>query len=330
MSWRIILLSIAVTNSACAPASPAPTSRPTPTEEKIAYAAPSETRAPGQIRVTPSATITRGNTAKILTPTRTATRISTPRQNFPQDISSTTPTRANSLTNSHTLTPTHTLTRPPTSPPASGEAYGTLAVFSAPTNPPAAIHPDLNLALRGYAPTNAQLALVDYTGEVGSGAPQLYGLFSDQRVPNFKSAFQVREWDWANQRAGGLISDWDATILGLATTPGESIRVPDSGAEIGNGYRAFVLYADAARLTLKYTREDNVVAGYTLHLENILVDANLLARYEQTNAAGRGELPALRAGQAIGKASGDQILVGVRDAGSFLDPRSRKDWWRGR
>ncbi len=328
MSCRIILLFVALANSACAPASPAPIFSPTPTEEKIAYAAPAaaETRAPASI--TPTATTTRHAVVKTTTPTR----VPTTRPNSAPRIPSATATRIISLTHSHTLTLTYSPTRTntPPAPPSSGETYETLAVFSAPTNPPAANHPDLNLALRGYSATNATLALIDYTGEVGSGAPQLYGLFADNRVPAFKNAHQVREWDWANQRAGGLISDWDATILGLATTPGESIRVPDSGADIGNDYRALVLYAEASRLTLKYTREDNVVGGYTLHVENFSVDANLLARYQQTNAARRGELPALRAGQAIGKASGGLILVAIRDAGSFLDPRSRKDWWRGR
>jgi hypothetical protein len=31
----------------------------------------------------------------------------------------------------------------------------------------------------------------------------------------------------------------------------------------------------------------------------------------------------------VGTARYNQVLVGVRDCGSFTDPRSRKDWWRG-
>ena len=65
-----------------------------------------------------------------------------------------------------------------------------------------------------------------------------------------------------------------------------------SGPPIGGGYGALVLYAEPTRLTLKYTREDNVVSGFTLHLENICDDANLLALYRQLNAAGRSQLPA--------------------------------------
>ena len=39
------------------------------------------------------------------------------------------------------------------------------------------------------------------------------------------------------------------------------------------------------------------------------------------------QLPALRAEQAFGRARGDEIMVSIRDTGSFMDPRSRKDWW---
>ncbi len=219
---------------------------------------------------------------------------------------------------------------PTTQPPSSGETYSPLQILSAPTNPPAAAHPDLNLAIRGYASTNASLALVDYTGEVGAGAPQLYGLFADNRTPTFTSAHQVYDWDWSCNCRGALMGDWGVSLLGLATASGENILLPDSGADIGNDFRALVLYADSARVTLKYTREDNVVSGYTLHIENVTLDANLLTMYQQNNAAGRGNLPALRARQIIGRASGAEIQVAIRDAGAFLDPRSRKDWWRGR
>jgi hypothetical protein len=91
-----------------------------------------------------------------------------------------------------------------------------------------------------------------------------------------------------------------------------------------------VLYANPQRITLKYTREDNVVHGYTLHLEGICVEPRLLALYTTWNNSGRAYLPALTAGQALGRAQGSEVRVAIRDSGTFLDPRSRKDWWRGR
>jgi hypothetical protein len=123
---------------------------------------------------------------------------------------------------------------------------------------------------------------------------------------------------------------FEVTLAGLAVTPGETIHLPASGYDIGQGYDALVLYATEERVTLKYTREDNVVRGYTLHIEGICVEPRLLALYQSCNAAGRATLPALRPGQAIGRASGSTIGVAIRDTGAFRDPRSRKDWWYGR
>jgi hypothetical protein len=56
----------------------------------------------------------------------------------------------------------------------------------------------------------------------------------------------------------------------------------------------------------------------------------LLALYQQSDAAGRYNLPVLRGHQAFGKALGGEIQIAIRDWGGFLDPRSRNDWWQGR
>jgi hypothetical protein len=111
--------------------------------------------------------------------------------------------------------------------------------------------------------------------------------------------------------------------------PGETLHVPGSGYTIGSGYEVLVLYAAEDRITLKYTREDNVVVGYTLHLEGICVEPSLLALYRARNVAGREQLPALRARQAFGRAVGGEVGVVIRDSGAFMDPRSRNDWWIG-
>lgn len=215
----------------------------------------------------------------------------------------------------------------------SGESYSTVAIISAPTNPPAQIHPDLNLALRGYITTTATLGLVDIGGGSDVFAPQLYGLFQDNRTPIFSSASRVYDWNWACNCRGALLTNWAVTLAGMATTPGEIIRVPGSGYDIGRmpgGFEVMVLYATPNRLTLKYTREDNVIQGYTIHLENICVEPSLLYLYNLMNSAGRVSLPALFAGQGVGRAVGNEMGVAIRDNGMFLDPRSRKDWWIGR
>ena len=211
-----------------------------------------------------------------------------------------------------------------------GESYGELDVVAPPTDRPADQHADLNLGLRSYAQTIAIQSLVSYNGASDSSAPQLSGLFNDNRTPAFGTLYRVHDWNWECNCPGNLLNPWPVTLAGLAVTPGEVIRVPDSGYSIGSGYEVLVLYASTNRITLKYTRTDNVVSGYTLQIENICVDTNLLALYQSWNAAGRDHLPALRAGQAIGSATGYEIGVAIRDTGSFMDPRSRNDWWRGR
>jgi len=116
-------------------------------------------------------------------------------------------------------------------------------------------------------------------------------------------------------------------MLGLDAGPWAAVYVPPSGYDIGEGYAVLVLYANAERVTLKYTREDNVVRGYTLHLEGLMVHPTLLAVYEAADAAGRSALPALRAGDVVGLARNGEVRVAIRDSGRFMDPRSRKDWW---
>jgi hypothetical protein len=211
--------------------------------------------------------------------------------------------------------------------PIPGVVYGTLEVNGPPTVSPAE-QPDLNLALRGYEVTAAYPGLVDYGGSGDPKAPQLYTLFADRRVPVFPAVYQVYDWDWDCNCRGDLLTDYEVTLAGMGAAPGEVLHLPDSGYNIGSGYEALVLYATAERITLKYTCEDNVVWGYTVHVEGVCVEPSLLALYRAWNDAGRDKLPALRGGQPFGRARGSEIGVAIRDTGTFMDPRSRRDWWQ--
>ncbi|HEY66572.1 MAG TPA: hypothetical protein G4O02_18640 [Caldilineae bacterium] len=219
------------------------------------------------------------------------------------------------------------MARPPTCQPT-GQRYATLSVNPPPTDRPAERHADLNLSLRGYIPVDAYKGLLDYPGGSDPNAPQLSGLFADAHIPTFRAVYQIYDWDWTCNCRGAPIANPAVTLAGLATAPGEIIHVPDSRYTIGDGYEVLVLYAEETRITLKYTGDDNVVHGYTLHLEHICVDPALLALYRTWNEAGRERLPALQAGQPLGRALGVEIGVAIRDSGAFMDPRSRKDWWR--
>jgi hypothetical protein len=214
---------------------------------------------------------------------------------------------------------------------STGAIYQAMEIPNWSPTPPAEFHPDLNLALRSYQlKKDAALELIDIGGDTDPGAPQLAGLFAVPHAPNLAAAYQVYNWDWDCNCRGAPIDDVEVTLAELVATPGETVHVPDSGYKIGRGKQALVLYASANRLTLKYTLEDNVIYGYTLHLEDICVDQNLLALYQALNSAGRHQLPALGARQAVGRVySSGRVKMVIRDTGAFMDPRSRKDWWRG-
>ena len=149
--------------------------------------------------------------------------------------------------------------------------------------------------------------------------------------PIFVKSYQVHHWDWDNNQPGPLISDWPVTLSALQSSSQETLHLPDrEGGDIYQGrFKALVIYASENRITIKYTREDNVVRGYTIHVENVCVEPTLLQLYREADQAGRTEMPALAPTQAFGRAHGTEIGVAIRDNGSFMDPRSRKDWWRG-
>jgi hypothetical protein len=207
---------------------------------------------------------------------------------------------------------------------------------------PADVHGDLNLALRGYIPSGEALGLITYEGNTDGDAPQLAGLFEPNRAARIQSAYRINDWIWDSAQCGGhprgcpgppANTFWPVTLVGLAATPGEAVYPPERSAQIySGGYTAVVLYAEAHRITLGYTRRSSVAVGYVVHLEEVCVNPNLVALYRaQLDAEGwndTGRLPALRNNQALGQALSFEIKVAIRDAGSFMDPRSQKDWWR--
>ena len=213
--------------------------------------------------------------------------------------------------------------------PIPGSSYDKLAV-SQPCGCDPAKHGDMNLLLRSWQPVTLTKGLVSVNGPTDASAPQLYTLFGDERVPGFPAVYQVQQWDWGCNCPKGYITSPEVTLAGMSTTPGEVIHTPLSGYDIGAGHTAILIHAGGGTLTLKYTAEDNVVSGYTIHLDGVCVEPALKALYDQCHAAGRAELPALKSKQALGRALGAAIRVAVRDTGSWMDPRSKKDWWQGK
>ena len=224
---------------------------------------------------------------------------------------------------------------------------------------PAWNHADKNIELRGYSRnTDAGLVrdLVDY-GCDDEDAPQLATLFSPHRVPSLEGFYRVNHWDYGPSPDPGERADPIAnppvTALGLGTTHGESLYVPDSGYDIGGGKEAIVIYADEDTVALRYAREDTVGGpprdyvpgnggpGYVVHVDGICTDPNLLALYKSLDDPDGPRyvyvpvderpyeyaLPNLAAGKPIGVSRTDEVVVAVVDTGSFQDPRSLNEFW---
>ncbi len=235
-----------------------------------------------------------------------------------------------------TLTPVPVATDIPTftCPTTSRRTYTLIPVLAPPADHPDELHGDLNLALRGYVEVGATLGLVTINGASDGDPPQFPGLFADSRTPVFSSTHRVFDWNWACGTHGcraDALTKRDVSLLGMAAAAGESISFPSRNAQIyGPGFTALVLYASEERITLGYTRDDSVASGYSVQLEGVCVDPNLLALYREANRAGRGNLPALHNGDALGTVKTNEVRAAIRDRGDFMDPRSRKDRWRGR
>jgi hypothetical protein len=210
---------------------------------------------------------------------------------------------------------------------------------------PAWNHADKNLTLRSYSATvPTRQELVNYGSGDPIRPPQFATLFSPNKVPSLVAFYRVYAWSWAPSPAPGTrgdpITDYEVTALGLGTTPGEVLYVPESEYNLGGSpaMEVLVLFADEDSIALRYTREDSSgSAGYTVHIDNICTDPNLLAlyntldnpdgpRYQYPNPS--YNLPNLPAGKPIGTAREGEIVVAITDTGAFMDPRSCNEWWQ--
>jgi hypothetical protein len=183
---------------------------------------------------------------------------------------------------------------------------------------PAEEHGDLNLRLREPEPSQAAAELVDYTGFDDDNAPRLSAIFE----PNFSGVYTVHDWDWDCNCPGPLKTD--GFLVAIETTPGEPIYIPKVNSDIyGGKYYAVVLYASEDSLTFVYNDVGTVADAYAVHYLGLNVDPNLLQTYRESSG---DELPALTLDTPVGTAN-EQIIVSMRDKGTFMDTRSRKDWW---
>ena len=240
--------------------------------------------------------------------------------------------------------------KPLACPATSGRSYSQGPVYQRDDdNPvrPAWNHADKNIELRSYdLSTGHNLNFIGGSADDPQGPPQLARMFNPERVPVFTNAYRIHRWNWAPSpepgTRGGLDDAWPITVMGMGTTFGEDLRVPDSGYDIGQGKEVIVLYADANSILMKYSRDDSIVGGYGLHVDNICTDVNLLSKYNQLDGSARNsyhggytggtdyDLVTLSAYEVFGTARGSEIRVAIVDQGTWMDLRYCADWWQVR
>jgi hypothetical protein len=214
--------------------------------------------------------------------------------------------------------------------PIPGETYTAISVVledSQPPSPSAEEDAGFNINLLDFHTRSDH----QYWVSVGDGIyspPQFAYVYADPHRPSISESYQLY------YNGAPAISEYrpvDVSALGLPTTPGQVIHVPErfgGGVVIDvHGYKALVLYASQQSITLKYTREDGLAGGYTVHIDGICVEPTLQALYDQVDAEGRTDLPAVFGHQPIGRAWGEEIRIAIRDVGTLLDPRWQNDWW---
>lgn len=187
------------------------------------------------------------------------------------------------------------------------------------------VNPDYLIILElieQYSPTDLQLQ--DFYHPVDGLAPQLTGLIKNSPYPAISNIY----WLSGHQRPAfaDLPSNY-VPVTGFTISPGQQVMVPPSGYDISGGYTAMIVHLDDNSIVLKYTSSDNIVDGYTIYLEGINPSPELKGLYNQAIATGRSHLVAVDAFQALGTAYGEEIIVAIRDKGTFWDPRWKQDWW---
>ncbi|PIU03476.1 hypothetical protein COT44_03460 [Candidatus Shapirobacteria bacterium CG08_land_8_20_14_0_20_39_18] len=198
---------------------------------------------------------------------------------------------------------------------------------------------DLRISLRGLVqiPIGEQghnYGLFYFAHPVNS-APRLCGLVEDDARPVVTTLYRIHQYDSGTNLPIDALetikenpSDY-ASVVGFSTNGSSTgnILVPAAPFSIGNGKQVMVYYASSNEIFIMYNTGGGIRNGYGIHIMgNFTVRPELLALYNQLNAAGRVQLPALGASEILGTAHGD-IQVAIRDTGGFMDPRWKNDWW---
>lgn len=194
-------------------------------------------------------------------------------------------------------------------------------------------NPDVNLYLRGFEPNNEAKELIDRTHNYGLDyidPPQISTVFKDKQ-PQIANTYHIFEWDFNKKKSlAPLIAtpNFKVHMLGLKAVPGDKIYAPYTGRSIGSGKAYLVLFADSNNILLTNSRANALNSGYLVYFLDICVYPSLVNLYNSADSSGRTSLPALAVGEEFAVSRTNEVKIVVRDSMSFMDIRSRQDWWR--
>ncbi len=194
--------------------------------------------------------------------------------------------------------------------------------------------PEVNINLRGWGEVNEAKELINYGGDTDPNPPPSFGSIFSGRWPKIVKTYIIYEWDWENNRSNigkSATPAWPVHLIGIDAALGEPLLGLKAGRSIFGDYSLMVLYASESSITFTHSTGDTAPPnddGYPIYFVDMCVDPNLLAKYKSDNAGGRQVLPAIRPGQIFGYAKDTDVKVAIRDTGSFMDPRAKKDWWQ--
>lgn len=189
--------------------------------------------------------------------------------------------------------------------------------------------PNLNPKRGGWTPVNADHSLCDNPINAGydpGSKPFLGNIVSGLDTNPVCNPYRVNIAE--NKNNNFCPGDpADVSMCGFAASPSTPVHAPNTCQSPW-----YVLYADEGFITMVVNGADCIGGdcdeGYGVHIDGLIVNKDLLTLYRKDDAEGRNRLPIVNANDVIGTVdTGGEVRVTIRDTGSYMDPRTLRDWW---
>jgi hypothetical protein len=183
-------------------------------------------------------------------------------------------------------------------------------------------------------------------GTGGTGITNMMSSMFRYKPDRLKDAYVLLYQDPPVPRGADTPHKGSAPAIEVPSNPGWPVCAPTTGYDVGGGYEAMVVFADANRITLHVgiheymdgqdarlgvcpTGPDGCKGGYWIYVSGIAVDSDIIAAYNEkkgvqqgsnlsNNISDRIELPIIKPGRRLGASQGSGVVVAVRDSGPLI------------